>query len=153
MYLHYCGYGDLDELIIRHRDAGKPIPEPFLWMTFSILAKAGVAMERGHIDPDELPEESWKEEIIHRDLKPANIFLDYNLLRYFEIYPTPKVGDFGLAIKTSNKNELNPEIYLNQGGKKTDRNGPSRRMRHLLTLLPVDARYSRIYRAGANGLC
>lgn len=55
--------------------------------------------------------------ILHLDIKPSNIFLGYEELHESGlltgglkngIYPSIKLGDFGLAVHTSRKNSSNP---------------------------------------------
>jgi serine/threonine protein kinase len=71
------------------------IPEPFLWHVVESLAIAGLLLERGVVDGN--PMRNW-ETIVHRDLRPANIFFGDPDPERFNRYPTPKIGDWGLAV-------------------------------------------------------
>jgi len=71
------------------------MPEPFLWYVFECLCIAGLLLERGVVESN--PMQIW-ETIVHRDLRPCNIFLGRPDTQRFSRYPTPKVGDFGLAV-------------------------------------------------------
>lgn len=92
------------------------VPEPFLWLLFLTLAEAGHAMEFGHVDLTNHPaiNTAWKE-IVHRDLKPENIFLGHPTPGFFDTYPAPKLGDFGMAIKTHPNDPINPRVYCDEG--------------------------------------
>lgn len=116
MYLEYCDLGTLNQLVGLYEYDERPIPEPFLWRTFHALAIAGLAMERGHLNRENKTKSNDWKEIVHRDLKPTNIFLSNERTDdFFASYPTPKVGHFGLAIKTSVEHDvLDPEIFLEQ---------------------------------------
>ena len=72
------------------------------------------------------PEGSWNYEIVHRDIKPENgeqslvsiapdhtnpgrvVFLGIEDLNGFPFYPTAKLGDYGLAVKTNLSDQNNP---------------------------------------------
>jgi len=126
MYLEYCPYGDLADVIDMHgprtgekegykliEGLTRQIPEPFLWRVFHSLAKLGVAMKLGRVEAATIPPKGWKE-IIHRDLRLGNIFLDMATTDWFEVYPTPLLGDFGAAIRTHENDPLNPGIFQDQ---------------------------------------
>lgn len=109
--------GDLLALLnfhVHHAPAGYRLPEPFLWRAFDALAEAGIAMERGNINLQEAPSAAW-EPIIHRDLKPGNVFLNGGTAGEFAAYPTPVLGDFGLAIYSGPNDPFNPKAYLECG--------------------------------------
>ncbi|KAF2768829.1 kinase-like protein [Teratosphaeria nubilosa] len=114
MYMSYCGRGSLAELIEAYDHRDGRIPEPFLWCCFLTLAEACLAMETGHqnatVAPPAPPITNWHQ-IIHRDIKLSNIFLDTENKNWFPSYPAPKLGDFGLAIRTTSKDALNPGAY------------------------------------------
>jgi serine/threonine protein kinase len=78
-------------------DAGPAprIPEAFLWHVFESLCVAGLLLERGVVEDN--PMRHWRT-IVHRDLRPANIFFGMPDKYQFTRYPTPKIGDFGLAV-------------------------------------------------------
>lgn len=118
MYLDYCAYGDLQMLIRAYRTyndtAGNPrrsIPEPFLWRTLMWLAIVGLAMEKGHIEVGDAPSGEWHQ-VIHQDLEPQNVFVDSPGPNNFSSYPTLRLGDFGIAIKTWQRDSLNPLIFV-----------------------------------------
>lgn len=106
MYMDYCGHGNLEDFIEKYMPPARPgyvpglVPEPFLWRVFDSLARIGVAMERGHVNINKDPLAGFRE-VIHRDLKPRNVFLDEPDERCWSIYPTPRLGDFGAAVKTT----------------------------------------------------
>jgi len=145
IYLNYCGWGDLEDLILEHKGAKSeegtydnmhPIGEPFLWCVFHSLAKIGMAMQYGSTDPA-APRENWKQ-IVHRDLRPANIFLDDSFKGFFEIYPVPRLGDFGCAMRTHDKDTFNPAIYQDQPGTSGFLAPEQMAYVDYLTLQPVD---------------
>nr|POF17019.1 l-type lectin-domain containing receptor kinase v.7 [Quercus suber] len=114
VYTDYCPYKTFADLIYQHRgqdDQIKHIPEPALWHFFRCLAEAGFAMQFGHTNwRNPIPVEGWKE-IIHRDLKPRNVFLDVATVGHFDEYPTPRIGDFGNAFRTTPDDVMNPLIF------------------------------------------
>ncbi|KAK5137948.1 hypothetical protein LTR08_005744 [Meristemomyces frigidus] len=122
LYMEYCPFGDLAGMIRRYTEADEYIPEPFLWYVFQTLAEAGIAMERGSQSliasvrrwpADRYGKVDW--EIVHRDLKPANVFLATNATQFSD-YPTPMLGDFGLAVKILDDDQLNPSMFLDSYG-------------------------------------
>ncbi|KAK5137978.1 hypothetical protein LTR08_005775 [Meristemomyces frigidus] len=159
MFLGYCPMGDLRTLIRRHRAAAAPIQEPFIWYVFKTLAEAGLAMESGGqalaapapgVRPgwgvDRFNRDNWQ--IVHRDLKPANVFLAETVPdRGWPDYPRPKLGDFGLAIKTwapnpgdpNNVDGLNPDIFVDGAGTPGFRAPEMRAYIDRGTALPVDS--------------
>jgi serine/threonine protein kinase len=83
---------------IEHREDAGPaprVPEPFLWHVFESLCIAGLLLERGVVEHN--PMRHWRT-IVHRDLRPANIFFGIPDKHRYSRYPTPKIGDFGLAV-------------------------------------------------------
>lgn len=54
-------------------------------------------MERGELDP-EPAEPAWWDLIVHRDIKVGNVFLGLPMEGRYAGFPTPKLGDFGLAL-------------------------------------------------------
>lgn len=113
LYLPYCPYGDLEILVEKYRKDDSFLPQPLLWRIFECLVESGLIMERGGISDDARP--TWSE-IVHRDLKPANIFLDRESDVTWPKYPIPKLGDYGLAVKTWADDPLNPTIYNGGAG-------------------------------------
>lgn len=111
------------------------LPEPFIWYVFQSLAEAAYAMEFGPFVNDN--GQSLDFEIVHRDIKPANselkpfpailcygaltilVFLGHDSLGEpkFPYYPTPKLGDFGLAINTHRYDKMNPRMYDGMGSR------------------------------------
>lgn len=61
---------------------------------FECLCIAGLLLERGEVERN--PAYDWRT-IVHRDLKLENVFLAASDRDRFCHYPTPKIGDFGLA--------------------------------------------------------
>jgi len=74
------------------------MPEPFLWYVFECLCIVGLLLERGAMERN--PIRDWKT-IVHRDVRTQNVFLAMPDEHRFCLYPTPKVGDFGLAQRTT----------------------------------------------------
>lgn len=105
-YLEYSPYGNIQDLIDRYRAFNRYLPELFLWHAFNSLARAICEFEEAQAQ-QEIPKR-----ILHLDLKPPNIFLGYEKnspdpstgimqsggLFDLGIYPTLRVGDFGLAV-------------------------------------------------------
>jgi serine/threonine protein kinase len=99
----FCPLKDLDQLVDEYairlknwplEEEGCPqIPEPFLWHVFECLCTAGLLLDRGAVERNPM----WKT-VVHRDLRPVNIFLAAPDAKRFSRYPTPKIGDFGLAV-------------------------------------------------------
>ena len=113
IYLSYCPHGDLSILIRRCR-AAQPaqfIPEPFIFWVFMSLAETGLAMSQVNYTND-----GTTYEVVHRDLKCGNVFLDSPRRPLFGHYPMPRLGDFGLAIKTSADDTFNPAMYSEGAG-------------------------------------
>ncbi|KZF22049.1 kinase-like protein [Xylona heveae TC161] len=119
MYLEYCPFGTLKRLIRNYRLWGHYLPEPFLWKIFAGLANAVSCMEGGQIDDEGNLIRMWSDEYIHRDIKPENVLMDDPDLQIDGgnpyPYPIPKLGDFGLAVKTHLQDRANPFDYLDAG--------------------------------------
>ena len=116
LYMEYCSLGTLSDVIRRHTGtdgASIAIPEPFMWRVLQGLAEVGSYMETGNANGGTTVEPGWQE-IVRRDLKPGNIFLTDAEAGQWEVHPKPVVGDFGIAILTSQQDRLNPTIYLDQ---------------------------------------
>ncbi|KAK4542830.1 hypothetical protein LTR36_006206 [Oleoguttula mirabilis] len=116
MYLEWCPFGDMSDLISAYRQAPKVnnlqphIPEPVLWYLFRCLAEVGLAMEQGHTSLDDGPRGDWWQ-IVHRDIKPNNVFFAAKTAGHFDDYLTPKLGDFGSAFKTKEDDPFNPQLF------------------------------------------
>lgn len=106
MYMGFSKYGDLSSSVADYRYAGNDsfLPEPFLYHVFKSTAETGLAMEQANY-----PDRDYV--IVHRDPKCGNIFLDTESHDNFPKYPTTRLGDFGLAIKTFNDDDFNPLIF------------------------------------------
>jgi hypothetical protein len=73
--------------------------------------------EYGQLSDDLAPKDDGWQQIVHRDLKPSNIFLAPPTQDYRDEYVTPKIGDFGLAIKTSAADtSFNPKMFVDGWG-------------------------------------
>jgi len=116
MYLEYCPYGDLSDLLAHHQNINRPIPEALIWHVFESLVNVGLLMER-RIDTK--ADGGWTE-VVHRDFKPQNAFLGNHPQPVtghgnFAAYPTIKLGDFGLAVETSPTDARNPGALVDSG--------------------------------------
>lgn len=49
LYFEYCPFGDLQDAIIRQKEARELFHEGFIWMTFEALAQCAVAMDQSSI--------------------------------------------------------------------------------------------------------
>ncbi|GAB7322247.1 hypothetical protein MBLNU13_g03239t3 [Cladosporium sp. NU13] len=120
IFLEYCPNGELSSLLNHHwalnmtnQQPDSYIPEPAIWHIFNSLIKAGLAMERVFA------------EVVHLDIKPDNVFLgDYAGIDpelfpdNFAMYPTCKLGDFGLATYcrlAENRHKLSNNNYIDRG--------------------------------------
>jgi serine/threonine protein kinase len=139
MMIEYCPNGDgqnlLNEHIALNHQQNSYIPEPAIWHIFNSLIKAGLAMERVFASENDQDNARKLAEVVHLDIKPDNIFLgDYpqlvpnDLAKYprepkpgpnnFAMYPTCKLGDFGLATYrrlAENQRNLNSNTYIGRG--------------------------------------
>lgn len=88
------------------------LPEPFLWHCFESLVQAATSLECKNTNDVSL---EGKKTIVHRDIKPGNIFLGERSVETFAPYPTPKLGDFGLCLFTSDDDPFNPSGYVGLG--------------------------------------
>ncbi|KAF2169382.1 hypothetical protein M409DRAFT_52631 [Zasmidium cellare ATCC 36951] len=113
LYVEYCSFEDLGAIQQGYLEPPAHfVPEATLWMIFKHLVECCLVMRQGGIrtaDPD------WQQ-IVHRDIKPRNVFMDDAAKSYFPRYPTPKMGDFGLAIQTDEKDPMNPQFYNRGAG-------------------------------------
>ncbi|KAK4626504.1 hypothetical protein CLAFUW4_04258 [Fulvia fulva] len=116
IYTEWCPRGNLDSIIAHYRTIFPPraIPEPFIWAVAEALTFAGLAMQFGSEQGVPLP--GWQP-IVHRDLKPANIFLGHrsNAPNAWRWYPTPRLGDFGLAVQPNAYGASNPQSWQDLG--------------------------------------
>lgn len=157
MYLRYCTRRDLNNLIKMYHEHGDKaatpyIPEAFLWRVFLSLAVTGLVMQKGSADPTNEPNDEWTREIVHRDLKPSNIFLDEPTEDHFQSYPTPRMGDFGISVKTHKDDILNPEIFHHYRGTKgfePPEQAPYKDLRNAKRIIqPKQLAASNVYGAG-----
>lgn len=110
IYMEYAPHGDLHDLLKLHQQAQRRVTEPFLWVVFRALIESAFIMKYGSLDKKSKPKD-WLE-IVHRDLKPSNILLSTNDSGHFNMYPRPKLSDFGLSILTSEDDTCNPYLYV-----------------------------------------
>ncbi|OJD36219.1 serine threonine protein kinase [Diplodia corticola] len=130
LYLPYKPGMTLKEPMKFKRSEGdSDIPLDFIFYTFLATAEACLALECGWWGGQEnepLAEVLEKTggrrpgwiPIVHRDLKPGNIFLDrepYDAEAKWNMYPTPCVGDMGMAIEAYPDDPYNPENYSGSG--------------------------------------
>ena len=119
MYLEYCPYGDLQDVLRRHVASNVSIPEPLIWHIFESLVNAGLLTEQGGVTQ---PRNPWME-IVHLDFKPPIVLLGLypqpaGGRGNWAAYPTVKLGDYGLAAETSPTDGRNPGFLTDSG---TDR--------------------------------
>lgn len=123
IYVEYSPNGDADKLLDYHRAASIDqqqnicIPEPAIWHIFNSLIKAGLTMDNLFINDDDHVDAH----VVHLDLKPSNIFLgDYppdnpdRVPSNFAMYPTCKVGDFGISAYR-HLAKRRPQAYIGRG--------------------------------------
>lgn len=137
MFLEYCPNGDLSSLLDHHQalnitnqhqnnqQPDRYIPEPAIWHIFNSLIKAGLAMERVFAGENDQDDAQRLADVIHLDFKPDNVFLgDYPGIdpelppNNFPMYPTCKLGDFGLATYrrlAENRHKLSNNNYIGRG--------------------------------------
>lgn len=116
MYMEYCPYGDLRKILEHHRTINQHIPEPLIWHIFESLVNAGFLMEQGSVAQRRA---GWTQ-ILHRDFKPQNAFLGLHPnpvpgRENWAAYPTIKLGDYGLAVETSDTDDRNPDDFVDAG--------------------------------------
>ncbi|KAL8957775.1 MAG: hypothetical protein Q9193_005040, partial [Seirophora villosa] len=115
LYMEYCPHGDLHQLIREYRAKKRFVPTVFIWDVFHQLALACQSLEAIPPRAQKTREDRVR---VHRDIKPANVFLG-NPRTWdeggIEIYPTAKLGDFGLAIATGPGDANNPRRYRAAG--------------------------------------
>jgi serine/threonine protein kinase len=113
IYIEYCPNGDGNKLLDHYwalnvtnqiqngQQQNICIPEPAIWHIFNSLIKAGLTMQGVFMNDND----HVNAEVVHLDLKPDNIFLgnypptdpDDDDSSNFAMYPTCKLGDFGMA--------------------------------------------------------
>ncbi|KAF2730544.1 kinase-like protein, partial [Polyplosphaeria fusca] len=74
IYLEYCKFGGMDQLIERHAMQRRTICEHHIWKWFIQLADALTLCHYGPNPQDLQARANWNW-VIHRDIKPANCFL------------------------------------------------------------------------------
>ncbi|EQL32426.1 NEK protein kinase [Blastomyces dermatitidis ATCC 26199] len=110
LYLEYCKMGTLHDFMKYMKGTNLAVPEPFVWHVLYGLVAALCWMHDGILNPSNIRRPSqgrmtgWMP-VIHRDIKPDNCFLQTNT-SHRTIYPTVKLGDFGLAINKEDINNL-----------------------------------------------
>nr|POE79766.1 hypothetical protein CFP56_07832 [Quercus suber] len=92
LYMEPCLGGDLYGILGLNRGL---LPEPFLWYCFEALTNVGLLAQHGRLDGR--PRRGHKR-ILHRDFKTPNVFCGNASKSKFRGYPTPKLGDWGLAV-------------------------------------------------------
>ena len=128
LYLAYCAHGDLGD-ILRLYNAEEPaatgkkrktskkdlvpeefIPEPFLWSVLESLTEACLLLDQGAVEDEDAASE-WQT-IVHRDMKTDNVYIDSpRESGPFPSYPHVILGDYGVAIMTSDDDPMNPYAY------------------------------------------
>nr|OQO23851.1 hypothetical protein B0A51_08250 [Rachicladosporium sp. CCFEE 5018] len=100
-YMEYVPHGDLLTPMQHYAARGRPVPEPAVWAVLWALTEAFLVLDQGH---PTTPVPGWQP-IVHRDVKLGNIMLggypldDDDETLPFRLYPVPKLGDFGMAIR------------------------------------------------------
>lgn len=137
LYMDVCIHGSLSDVIKLYRPPAPPprntrrranakqheavqdgdrIPEPALWAMLSGLTDACHLLAYGGVERSQFPP-GWPEQaVVHRDIKPGNVFLAVNDTPHFPGYPKPCLGDFGMAVMTSEDDEMNPLAYNDMEG-------------------------------------
>lgn len=116
MYMEYCPYGDLGNILGHYLNLNRPIPEPLIWHIFESLVNAGLLMQQGSVTQRQA---GWTL-ILHRDFKPQNVFLGLHpdpvpTRDNWAAYPTIKLGDYGLAVETLPPDDRNPGEFTDAG--------------------------------------
>ncbi|KAK3708746.1 hypothetical protein LTR37_011267 [Vermiconidia calcicola] len=119
--MEYCPHKSLQYLIADKKGGyygtvdNRRIPEPVIWSFFTDLVNACLLLHHGGVDASEAVP-GWKS-IVHRDIKLDNIWLDApDIALRFPSYPKARLGDFGLAIRTSDTDLNNPLAYNDDVG-------------------------------------
>ncbi|KAK3296647.1 uncharacterized protein B0H64DRAFT_356156 [Chaetomium fimeti] len=122
-YKYYNG-GTLRNLIKKYADAGRRVPEGFIWHVLAQLCRAVSWLHTGHIpsrddnlgrgdasNPPKTAPDKW-EPICHQDMHADNIFLhfptdeekeaDPRLEQFTDYLPQVIVADFGLSFQAKN---------------------------------------------------
>ncbi|GIZ41891.1 hypothetical protein CKM354_000517800 [Cercospora kikuchii] len=108
LYMEYCEYGDLQEVITRHQEVSMRPSTRAVWAIFEALSNAVILMDQGHL-PSRAP--NWRHEAaFHRDIKPANVFLAEPQGNAWPRIPTAKLGDYDLAIWTARPGSSLPGV-------------------------------------------
>jgi serine/threonine protein kinase len=129
LYSKYYNGGTLNDLLCAFQEAGRPIPESFIWHYLAEVLRALAWIHLGDVrsrtdnlyfmqsrkSPQHFPQASraqgW-DPIIHHDLHGGNIWLHYpteeeraadpSLSRFSDEFPQIIVGDWGFSLKASN---------------------------------------------------
>ncbi|PVH92813.1 hypothetical protein DM02DRAFT_635057 [Periconia macrospinosa] len=87
LYMEYCDFGSLSELMERHKAAKKKVPEPFIWHVLVSITKALRECHEGIYE-----NEKWVP-ISHGDVCPSNILLSSSPRT--NQFPRVVLADFG----------------------------------------------------------
>ncbi|KAF2001517.1 kinase-like protein [Amniculicola lignicola CBS 123094] len=133
IYMQYAPFGDLMELADSYRSGQQSstnMPEIFLWILLRGFAEALHTMRTGNLI---LPTEPMTSEtplnvrphwqpVVHLDIKPQNFVLGDSSQRY-PAFKTPKLIDFGLAMRENLASDNWPTPADRQGGWTTGTQG------------------------------
>lgn len=101
----YAEHGDLADVIRFYKAYQLVIPEAFIWHVFQSTANALCYCRHG-TNKSNTTIPNWHN-IIHGDVKPANLLLTHFHESTDSLYPTIKLGDFGMAYSVQ---ESNPKL-------------------------------------------
>ncbi|KAL9004053.1 MAG: hypothetical protein Q9188_003118 [Gyalolechia gomerana] len=98
----YAEHGDLEDIIRFYRKHQLVIPEAFIWHVFWSTANALCYCRHG-TNKSNNTVARW-DTIVHGDVKPANLLLANPDDSVDGLYPTTKLGDFGVAYSVQESN-------------------------------------------------